>query len=906
MREYPALYAFNRGIVSPLGLARVDQKRIALSAETMTNWIPRVLGSMSLRPGLQYIGATASNAAARVIPFIFSTTDTALAEFTTGAMRVWINDVLLARVSVSTAVTNGTFSGAITGWTDGSDSGGTISLDASGNYLNLTGNGTARAIGYQAVTVSAADQAKEHALRIVIQRGPVTLRIGMALGYDDVVSETVLDTGTHSIAFTPNAPTFYVQFSSTASYKVLVSNCTVESAGTVSITSPYLAADLGNIRFDQSADIVFLACAGYQQRKIERRGVHPGGRSWSLCLYHADDGPFRSQNLGPTTLTPSATTGDITISSSIALFRTTHVGSLFSVTSVASGATKSIAAENTFSTAIKVIGVGASREINVTLTGTWVATVTLQSSTDNSTFADVSGESWGGNVSATYSDGLDNQIVYYRVGVKTGGYTSGTVIVALNFASGTQTGVALITQLTSNKVVSARVLRDMGSTSATTFWSEGQWSDYRGWPTAVKFHEGRLWFAGQNGVFGSISDSFFSFDEEVIGDSGPINRTIGSGPVDTINWIISLQRMILGAQGAEFSIKSSALDTPLTPTDFSIKPASTQGSSSVDPARIDQRAVFIDRSGTKVFEIVFDLQTYEYASNDLTATVPELGLPGLVRVAVQRKPDTRLHCIRSDGTVMLGVIDKVEDVLCWLNVTSTGASGLIEDVAVLPGANGSTEDQVYYVVKRTVNGSTVRYLEKWAKETECRGGMLNKQADAFIIYSGAPATVISGLSHLEGASVIAWADGADLSPEVDSVQTTYTVTGGAVTLSAPVQNVVIGLPYTAQWKSAKLGIATSAATTILNQQKRISHLGLVAAYMHAQGLQYGPEFDDLDDLPLIESGKAVSASAIHTSYDEQEFVFPGKWSTDIRLCLQAQAPRPVTVLACVVDMDIHN
>ena len=56
-RENTALVAFNRGRVSQLALARTDIKRIALSAETMTNWVPRVLGSMSLRAGLGYLGS---------------------------------------------------------------------------------------------------------------------------------------------------------------------------------------------------------------------------------------------------------------------------------------------------------------------------------------------------------------------------------------------------------------------------------------------------------------------------------------------------------------------------------------------------------------------------------------------------------------------------------------------------------------------------------------------------------------------------------------------------------------------------------------------------------------------------------------------------------------------------------
>lgn len=906
MREYPALFAFNRGIVSPLGLARTDQKRVSLSAETMTNWIARVLGSMSFRPGLGYIGATNSNAKPRYIPFIFATDDTALVEFTDSTMRVWIEDTLLTRVSVSTAVTNGTFAGNITGWTDGSDSGGSIAWDA-GNYMRLTGNGTARAIASQAVTVASADQAKEHGLHVTIQRGPITFKVGTSLGDDSLVSETSLDTGVHSLAFTPNAATFYIQFSSTAAYKVQVGSVAVESAGVVTITSPYLEADLGNIRFDQSADTVFLTGgADYQQRKIERRGTRPNARSWSLSLYHADDGPFRSQNIGATTITASATTGDITLTASRPLFKSTHVGGLFALTNQVAGVSASIAAQETGTTGLKVTGTGTNRSITITLTGTWVATVKLQSSTDNVTFADVPGYVWNGNVTGPYLDGLDNQTMYYRLYVDTGAYTSGTVQATLTFTSGTLTGIARITAYTSNTSVSAQVLSDIGSTSATAIWAEGSWSGFRGWPTAVRLAEGRLFWFGQNGIFGSVSDSYFSHDANVIGDSGPINRTLGSGPVDTVNWAVALQRLVIGCQGAEFSVKSSALDAPLTPTDFSIKTASTQGSAAVQAEYIDQRAVYVDRTGIKLYELSFGIQSYDYESNDITAIVPELGSPGIVRIGVQRKPDTRIHCIRSDGTAMVGIYDKVEEVQCWLEVESTGASGLIEDVVVLPGANGSTEDQVYYAVKRTVNGSTVRYLEKWAKETECRGSTLNKQADSFITFTNTPASTSVTVSHLIGEDVVVWQDG--VCPEDDDGDPqTYTVSaGGTITLGTAATTGVVGLSYTGQWKSAKLGLQASLAATTLNQNKRIGSLGIVAAWFHPKGIKFGPDFDNLDDLPGIEQGTSVPANTVRETYDEPMIPFPGIWSTDARLCLQAQAPRPATILAAVPDMVINS
>lgn len=909
MRQIGAYYAFNHGLISALGLARVELKRVTLAAETMVNWIARVLGSMSLRPGLGYIGATQSNAKPRFIPFVFATEDTALVEFTDSTLRVWINDVPLTRVSVSTSVTNGTFAGNIVGWTDSSDAGGSIAWDT-GNYLKLTGNGTARAIASQAITVSASDKSKENALHVIVQRGPVTFKLGTSVGDDSIFNEAVLDAGSHSLAFTPNTGTVYIQFSSSAAYKVQVASCTIEAAGVVTLASPYLLADLGNIRYDQSADIIFLACATYQQRKIERRGTRPGARSWSICAYHADDGPFIAPNVTPTTITASALTGDITLTASRPLFRASHTGALFSVSSQVAGVSASISGADSFTTGLKVTGTGDTRSITVTLTGTWVAVVSLQSSPDNSTWADVPGEVWNGNVTGPYLDGLDGQTVYYRVGIKAANYTSGTLAASLVYTSGTLAGIARVTAFTNSTVVSAQVLSDMGSTSATTVWSEGSWSGYRGWPTAIRLHEGRLWWAGQNGIWGSISDGYYSMDANTIGDSGPINRTIGSGPVDTINSLVSLQRLVVMAQGSEISARSSALDVPLTPSDFALRPCSTQGSAGIQTEKIDQQGIYVDRTGIKVYQLDFDLKNYlypDYSSTDLTVTVPELGMNGttgvsIVRIAVQRKPDTRIHCIRSDGTVMHLIIDKVEEVLCWSNITTTGT---IEDVVVLPAALGSTEDQVYYAVNRTVNGATVRYLEKWAKEIECRGGTQNKQADSFVIGTNSPASVtVSGLSHLEGASVIVWADGIDYSPGTTS-QTTFTVSGGSITLGTAVTNYVVGLAYTGQWKSAKTGRQVSEIQTPLNQQKRISHLGVVAAWLHPKGLRFGPDFDHLDDLPGTERGAMVAANTVRTSYDEQEFIFPGVWGTDTRLCLQAQAPRPVTLLAAVPDIEIH-
>lgn len=886
-----ALYSFNRGIVSPLALARVDQERLALAAETMTNWVPRTLGSMMLRPGWQYLGSSASDAKARYLPFVFSTDDTALIELTNNLMRVWVDDALVTRPSVTTAVTNGNFDTNLTGW-NSADEAGAQSAWGPGGYMFLSGDETETkaAKRWQLVIVSGGNIGVQHALRIVINRGPVVLRVGSTSGGDEYIHEVALDAGTHSLAFTPTG-NFYIEFSSRLRRKTIVDSCNIEAAGVLTLPTQWAEADLAKIRHDQSGDVVFVACDGYQQRRIERRA----NNSWSLVQYLADDGPFRIPNLGTTTLTPSFTLGDIAVTSSVPLFRAEHNGALFRITTFGQKILLGIGEENKFTDAIKVTGSGTQRAFTINISGTFVATLTLQRSleSDAGTWVDVTTYTTPQTIS--YNDGLDNQEAWYRIGVKTGNYTSGSIVVTMIYSYGSVDGVVRITGIASSTEASAGVITRLGNYGVPTEdWAEGEWSDYRGYPTAVGFHEGRLFWSGLNRVWGSVSDDYHSFDPEYEGDAGPISRTIGSGPVDTINWLLSLQRLIVGAEGSEQVCKSSSLDTPLTNTDFSMKQASGYGSAQVEAVKLDKTGIYVQRGGTRVMLIAIGSDG-EYGSTDLTVLVPEICESGAVRIAVQRKPDTRLHCVLADGTVAMMVFDDLENTIAWLKLET---DGFVEDAVVIPGSGTYAEDAVYYHVNRTINGATKRYLEKWAIESECRGETLNKQADSFITYSGVATATITGLDHIEGETVIVWGGGKDIG--------SYTVTGGQITgLSEAVTSAVIGLPYTAQWKSAKLAYASGLGTALL-QKKRLSHLGVILANTHAQGLKYGPSFDYMDDLPLMESGAEVGADTVHTSYDEEMFEFPGEWDTDSRLCLQAQAPRPCTILAAVLPVETHD
>lgn len=907
-RSHNPLLTFNRGEVTRYSLARTDVERLRLSAEEQINFAPWVIGPMMLRPGMKYCGATRGNNAARLLPFVFSNDDLALLELTDSNLRVWLvgddSETLVTRASVSTVVTNGDFSSG-TGWTTTTTgTGATASI--SGGKLTLASpaaGGLAQA--KRSVTVSSGDQNVRHAFYIVVDRGPVTFRAGSSDGADDYISQTTLETGYHSLAFTPTGGTVYIQLETDTAQSKIVDQITIASSGVMTLATPWAASDIENIRVAQSGDVVFVACPGYQQRRIERRSTY----GWSVVLYKSDDGPFLTSNTSQITLTPSALKGNTTLTASKALFKSTQVGALFRLFSAGQNRADALCAENRYTTAIRVTGSNTTeRSFTYEVTGTFSGTMQLQRSLDGPDygFIDV-GTAISTTVTPTsYYDNTPNVVCWYRMGFKPGAYTSGTATVNIVYAGGGGAGLCRVTAFSSSTSVSVEVLSPFHSLTGTLDWNEAEWSDYRGWPSAVEFYDGRLWWAGRDKLWGSVSDAYNSFDIDTTGDAGPINRSIGFGPVDRINFLLGLSRLVVGRQGAETSVRSGSFDEPLTPTNFTLKDCSTQGSTSLQAVKIDTRGVFVQQSNRRVFELGFSVEAQDYTAKDLTRLNTDIGLPGFVDIAVQRQPDTQIHLVRDDGVVAVFLHDVDDGVDAWWRLETDGE---VENVAVLPG---TIENRVYYIVKRTVNGSTVRYIERMARRDQCGGLPENRQADSHVIYSGSATTTITGLSHLEGCDVAVWGwntsspftvtlpDGS--TETVGKDFGTFTVSGGQITgLASQVTDACIGLSYEATFKSTKLAYAAQMGTA-LSQVKKVDRVGLVLADSHYQGIEFGQSFTNMDSPPLVSDGMELNDATVWENIDGRLVTVPSDWSTDSRLCLRATAPKPCMVLAAVVDV----
>ncbi|NWG25364.1 MAG: hypothetical protein HXY30_13300 [Pseudorhodoplanes sp.] len=904
-RANTAHLAFNRGEVAKAALARVDQERLQLSAERQANWLPLTLGPMTLRPGWQYCGGIRSDLAPGFIPFVFSNSDLALIEATDGAMRVWLVDEegesLVERAAVTAQIQNGDFWNAA-GWTLSTSGAGASATIGAGELKLASPASGGLAKAHQSFAIGPGDLDTEHAFRIVVARGPVRFRAGSAESLDDIVAETTLETGVHSLAFTPGVAIVHLELETITAQTKIVTSVAIEGEGALEIPTSWAEADLRYLRHAQSGDVIFVACRGQQQRRIERRSA----TSWSFVLYKSDDGPFGGANGSDITITPGALSGNTTLTASRALFRPSHVGALFRLFSSGQTASASIAAENTFSSAIRVTGVGAGRIFTLTIAGTWSGTLTLQRSLDgdSSVFVDVFSRT--GNTSETYNDELDNSVAWYRIGFKTGNYASGTAVVSLTYVGGGGAGIARVTGYNSRTSVEVEVLQPFSSLTATAEWNEGDWSDRLGWPSSVRFYDGRLWWAGRDRIWGSVSDAYNSFDMDYEGDAAPINRSVGFGPVDNILWLLDLSRLIVGREGAETSVRSGSFDEPLTPTNFTLKDCSTQGSANVPAVKIDTRGVFVEKSGRRVYELAFNVEAQDYVPYDLTRLNPDIGKIGFTGLDVQRQPDTMLHFPRTDGVVATLLREAGETAEAWWRAETDGA---VEAVCVLPGL---LENRVYFGVARTIGGVTKRFLERAARRDQCSGRPEARLMDSHILYTGGTTTV--PVPHLAGREVVAWGwdddatEGSDCGTGLDDAGNLITLTAdanGDVTIPESFDNVCVGLPYRAEFKSAKLAYAASRGTA-LNQKKKIDKLGLILIDTHYQGVRFGNSFTRMDNLPLSKDGQTIAVGTVHEDYDLPQITAPGGYTTDSRLCLLACSPRPATVMAATLDITTHD
>lgn len=887
---------FNGGEIGRETLNRVTLENYGATGEIVENMWLDANGPMGLRPGWEFL-ADLGLSKVLIHPFIRSADEKFVLCFGDEELRVASDGDIIARPLVNSVITNGDFS-TLAGWTDLSTAGSSAAVTS--GRLAMNSNGLSLAGVRQSVSTSNLNVL--HALEIHVHHGPVNFKCGSAAGGDQYIAELSLKTGHHSLAFTPTSANYFVEFTSSMNYQVEVESIQVAGPGDLLLDTPWTQDDLQELRFEQSLNTMYVFRGTTRQRRIERWD----NNSWSLVETDERDGPFREINTDDSlTVTPTVRTGNGNLVASRNLFRPGHVGALWRITQSGQFQTRTINAADQWSDPIQVQGVGASRAVSFSVSAGLSATVRIQQSIGNTTsWADaatstttsggVSIVTAGGAASQAYNDGLDNNNVYYRVGVKSGEYTSGSAIVSIYYPFASTEGVVRITNYQNPQSVSMEVLATLSTATASPDWEEGSWSNYRGWPIAGATFDGRLFTLKDDRFWGSYSDAYESYKQDE-GDASSVQRSIAVGKANKGQWIIPLARLIVGTEGAEVVIRSNSLDEPITTTNLTVREMSTYGVGNVQPIKVDTRAIYIDVSQMHFMEIVYNVQMQDYVARPLTTLHRRIGKGGITQIGVMRRPETRLTGVRGDGQLLTKLFDPDENIMGWSRFRTPGASGRIESTAILP-KKGTNQDELYAIISRVVAGQRRRYFERLGP-VEYDAKEDARCLDSYRVYEGENLTVLSGLSHLEGEIVIAYCDGY--------YGGQYVVNAGKITLSKPASVVVVGLYYAGRYKSSKLAFGAQKGTAVA-QRGRASKISLIVRDAIAGGIQYGPDFENMDRLKDRAADDPLDTGPALVSDTYDGLTMPGRLNKDPRVCIQMNAPFPGWIDGFVIGEEMNE
>lgn len=472
------------------------------------------------------------------------------------------------------------------------------------------------------------------------------------------------------------------------------------SPGTpLEVATPWDDTDLDELKYVQGADTMFLAHPSYPMRKL----VRYSNTSWKLSLVTWEVPPSEEIGERPTTtLTLSATSGGaVTATAAAAAFEASDVGRYIEA-GAGRGQITAIGGGGTTAT-LNVAAADAFASVGPHAANTWKITESPKTSLTPSAAGPV-----GATINLTAAAAAFKNLA---ANVHVGSY------VEIN------DGLVEITGYTSPTVVSGIVKTELASTTAAPSgaWAIRQvaWNSVDGYPRAVGLYQQRLVAGGTtnfpNYVWGTKTAEYYNFADGVNDGDGFV-FPLASDQLDVIEHLPATKRLLPLTQGAEWSI-FGGVEKPLAPTNVKADPETAYGCSTVRPVRVGSEVVFVDVGGKTVRTLGYRAENDSYNAPDISVLSEHITGEGILEMAYQKSPDKVIWMVREDGRLVSLSIDRDQDAVGF---ASHQTDGTFESVSVIPTADGTSE-QLWAVVVREVNGSEVRYIERFEEglETDC-------------------------------------------------------------------------------------------------------------------------------------------------------------------------------------------
>ena len=665
----------------------------------------------------------------------------------------------------------------------------------------------------------------------------------------------------------------------------------LDSGSAFEISTPYLEAELFELKFAQSADVMYITHPNHEVEKLSRTGH----TNWTLTDVDFTDGPYLSPNSTTTTLTPAsaavATGVNFTASAVTGInngdgFQTTDVGRLISFNS------------------------GIAKVTSRTSTTVVVCEIlTAFTNTDAKTdwklgaFSDTTGHP---SCVSFFEQRLvfagttnEPQTLYFS---KSGDYE--------NMTAGTNADDAMIYTIASNQVNRIRYLKAQRTlivgTTGGEFTVSADGTDAAITPSNIVIKKQSSYGtanvdaipAGNAVLFlqkakRKIRELSYNFDtdgyvapdltilNDIVTKSG-INEMSYQQEPDSILWcvrddgvlagltyqrsenVIAWHRHILGGKFGEATI---------TVTDFAniadgtkiVFTKSDGTTTTFTSATSATSGKFHSTSSNN--QTATNLKTLIDADADFTATVST----NTVTIKETTPQASGFLTISSGDTTRLASTDE--------------AHAVVESAASISGT--LTEDEFYVIVKRTINGSTKRFVEVFANfDFDENDATDFKFLDSHLIYDGSATSTLSGLSHLEGQTVSVLADG--------STHATKIVSSGSISLDRSTTKAVVGLAYDSVLQTMRIE-GGAAEGTSQGKTKRISKV--VLRLFETVGVKVGPTLAKLETVPFRTTSSDLSAPVDTLLAGDREIEFRDDYNSDGFIFIKQDQPLPLSVLA---------
>ncbi len=227
------------------------------------------------------------------------------------------------------------------------------------------------------------------------------------------------------------------------------------------------------------------------------------------------------------------------------------------------------------------------------------------------------------------------------------------------------------------------------------------------YPATVAFMNERLFLGGTL----SQPHTFFASKIGQIGnfnigvdDDDAYSYTIAAERSSRIKWMIAKDHLFIGTTDSEWLVPSGT-----TPTNVQILRQSAYGSIYKQPVMVADTFLFYQKGGKKLREYIYSNDNKAYLANDLTFFADHITNPGIDEASYQQNPDSILWNTKIDGGLVGLTYDRLNQIAGWHRHETQGE---FESVASVTGP--TDEDELWFVVRRYINGTFKRFIEYMA------------------------------------------------------------------------------------------------------------------------------------------------------------------------------------------------